>query len=272
MPRSIWSGSIAFGLVNVPVRMFSAIEGRDLHFHFVHEPDLARIRYQKVCDKEGDPVPDGEIVRAYELDDGTLVPLADEDFEAAEGETTHTLDVSDFVPLDEIDPIYFERAFYLGPGEGGEKVYRLFARALEQSGLAAVGTFVMRGKQHLACLRVRDGVILLERMYFADEIRPEEDVGAGSARVDKRELEMALELIDRFTGPFEPEKYEDTYRTALLKVIRQKSRGKAVAPPEKKDAEEPIDLMAALRASLEGSKKGRSRSGGRRKRRTKKAA
>ena len=176
--RAIWSGSIAFGLVNVPVRMESAVKEHKLHFHYLHEPDAGRIGYQKVCKKEDDrPVPDEEIVKAFEIRKNKWVFLTDEDFKsAALDEAQRTIDIQAFVPQEEIDPIYFERTFYLGPQDGGEKTYALLARAMEESGLVAVATFVMRDRQHLACLRVRDGAIHLERMHFADEIRPAKDL------------------------------------------------------------------------------------------------
>jgi DNA end-binding protein Ku len=265
MPRSIWSGSIAFGLVNVPVRMYSAVSEKDLHFHLLHEKDDSRIGYEKVCKEEGKPVPDEEIVTAYEFEKGEYVYMTDQDFAAAEAENARTIEIEDFVPYDEIDPIYFERSFLLGPADGGEKVYALLVRAMEQSGLAAVGRYVMRNKQHLGCLRIRDGVITLERMYFADEIRPMDELKPKKVTVGKRELDMARQLIDRFAGSFEPEKYEDTYRKALLKVIRDKRKGKEIHVPPQAEEEGPPDLMAALRESLESAQRGRkprSRNGG----------
>ena len=258
MPRAIWSGAISFGLVNVPVRMFSAIDEKDLHFHLIHEPDGGRIGYQKICKAEGEPVDDDEIVKAYEFKKDELVELTDEDFAAVKTEGIKTIDISDFVPYDEIDPIYFERTYYLGPADGGEKVYALLRKAMEETGLAAIGKYVMREKQHLGCLRIREGVITLERMFFHDEIRPADEVAPGSARVAKPELEMATALIEQFKGSFEPEKYEDTYREALLDLVKAKRKGKTItAVPEEED-EEPADLLAALRASVQAAKKGRS--------------
>jgi DNA end-binding protein Ku len=260
MPRSIWSGSIAFGLVNVPVRMYSAVDEKQLHFNLLHAKDDSRIGYEKVCKEEGKPVPDDEIVKAYEFEKGEYVYVTDEDFAAAEGERSRTIEVEDFVPYEEIDPIYFEHSFLLGPADGGEKVYALFVRAMEQSGLAAIGRYVMRDKQHLGCLRIRDGVLTLERMHFHDEIRPVKELKPSKVSVGKQELEMARQLIDRFTGSFKPEKYEDTYRKALLKVIRDKRKGKEIHVPPKVEEEGPPDLMAALRASIEEAKGGRGKS------------
>ncbi len=229
MPRALWTGTISFGLVNVPVRMYSAVQEHDLRFNFVHEKDGSRIGYEKICKKEGIPVPDDEIVKAYEYGKGEWVYLSDEDFEAAQVQGHRTFDISDFVSSDDIDPIFFESTYYLGPQEGAERVYALLARALDESGLAGVGTFVMRDREHLGALRVRDGVITLERMYFADEIREPDGVKPKGVRVEKRELEMAMELIDRFSGEWKPGKYKDSYRDTLMNIIEQKRKGEKVA-------------------------------------------
>ena len=250
MPRAIWSGSISFGLVNVPVRMYSAIDEQDVRFHLLHEKDDSRIGYEKVCKEEGKPVPDDEIVKGYEFAEGEYVYVTDEDLEAAAGETYRTIDIQDFVDVEEVDPIYFERSSYLGPAQGGEKTYALLVQAMEQSGLVGIATYVMRDKQQLGCLRVRDGLIVLEKMFFADEIRPTDEIAPRKAKVGKQELEMALDLIDRFRGPFEPEKYEDTYRAALLRVIDRKRKGKEVHVEPQAEREEPTDLLEALRASV----------------------
>src|SRR6476620_578210 len=172
MPRAIWTGSISFGLVNVPVRMYSAIEDRDVRFHLLHEKDDSRIGYEKICKEEGKPVPDDEIVRGYEVSEGEYVYVTDEDLEAAAGETYRTIDIQDFVAVDEGDPIFVERTSYLGPAAGGEKTYALLVRAMEESGLVGIATYVIRDKQQLGCLRIRDGLIVLEKLFFADEIRP----------------------------------------------------------------------------------------------------
>jgi DNA end-binding protein Ku len=252
MPRAIWTGSISFGLVNVPVRMYSAIDERDVRFHLLHEKDDSRIGYEKVCKKEGKPVPDDEIVRGYEVSEGTYVYVTDDDLEAAAGESYRSIDIQDFVDVGDVDPIYFERSSYLGPAEGGEKPYALLVRAMEQSGLVGIATYVMRDKQQLGCLRVRDGMIVLEKMFFADEIRPTKGIAPRRATVPKQELEMALDLIERFRSGFEPEKYEDTYREALLGVIDRKRKGKDVhLEPEGEEQERPADLLEALRASVE---------------------
>jgi DNA end-binding protein Ku len=262
VPRAIWTGAISFGLVNVPVRMYSAIDEQSLQFNFVHEKDGSRIGYEKYCKLEEKPVPDDEIVKAYEVEKGEYVYMTDEDFEAAEVEGYKTIEITDFVPYDEIDPIYFERTYYLGPQEGSEKVYALLLRAMEDAALAAVARYVMRDRENLGCLRIRDGVIALEKMFFADEIRPTDEIAPKRAKVDDRELEMAAQLIDRFSGSFDPDKYEDTYRKRLLEIIKAKHKGEEVHVEPVEAPEEPEDLLAALRASLEASK---ARRGGRRR-------
>src|SRR5579884_3530403 len=168
--RALWSGSITFGLVNVPVRVYSAVHEHKLQFHLVHAKDDGPIGYQKICKLEDEPVPNDEIVKAYEVAKGEYVPLTDEDFEAVHVEGQHTIDLQDFVPYDDIDPVFFAHTYLVGPQDGGEKTYALLVRAMAESGLAGIGKFVMRSRQYLGCLRVRDGVLTLEQLHFADEI------------------------------------------------------------------------------------------------------
>jgi DNA end-binding protein Ku len=255
MPRAIWSGSIVFGLVSAPVKMFSAIDEHDLELHLVHEKDGSRIGYEKVCKKEGKEVPADEIVKAYEVADGELVYLTEEDFEAAGEEGYRAIEVLDFVPHDEIDPIVFQRTYFLGPADGAEKVYALLVRAMEESGLSAIARYVFHDRQQLGCLRIREGVITLESMYFADEIRPVDGIAPKRQRVDKRELEMAETLIDRFTSAFDHGKYRDEYTERLLEIVKRKRKGEDVhaATPEERE-EAPSDLLEALRASVEGAR------------------
>ena len=258
MPRAIWSGSIAFGLVNAPVRMYTAIDEHALELHLVHEKDGSRIGYQKVCKKEGREVPADEIVKAYEVDDGELVYLADEDFEAAEEESYRTIEILDFVPHEQIDSVVFQRTYYLGPAEGGEKVYSLLVRAMDDAELSAVARYVFREREQLGCLRVRDGAIILENMYYADEIRPLEDVAPRARKVDARELETARSLIDRLASDFDHGKYKDAYRKKLLKVVERKRRGEDVHAVPREERKAPTDLLEALRASVEAAKGGKN--------------
>jgi DNA end-binding protein Ku len=263
MPRSLWSGSISFGLVNVPVRLYSAVQEHKLRFHFVHEKDNSPIGYQKICKKEDKPVPDDEIVKAFEYTKGEYVFMEEEDFEAAKVEGYKTIEIVDFVPYEDIDPIFFAHTYYVGPDRGAEKVYSLLVKAMENSELSGIAKFVMRDRQHLGALRIRDGVITLEQLHFADEIRPVEEIKASRTRVSQEELKMAERLIESFTAEWKPEKYKDTYRDELCAIIKAKRKGKDVhAAADVEEEEAPTDLMTALRESIE-----RSRGGGGRRRR-----
>jgi DNA end-binding protein Ku len=257
MPRSIWTGSISFGLVSVPVRMYSAVEEHTLHFNFVHAPDGSRIGYEKVCKAEEKPVPDDEIVKAFEYEKGEWVYMTDEDFEAAAAENHRTIDIRSFVPFEDVDSIYFERTYYLGPQKDNERVYALLAAAMADSGLAGVAKWVMRDRQNLGLLRIRDGVITLERMHFADEIRPAEEFAPEEAKVEKKELEMAAQLIEQYTAEFDPSEYRDTYRDALCEIIEAKRKGEQIRVEAEPEPEAPTDLMAALRASVEAARRDR---------------
>jgi DNA end-binding protein Ku len=262
-PRAIWTGSITFGLVNAPVRMYTAVSERDLRFNLLHEPDQGRIGYVKMCKTEGREVPPDEIVKGYEVSKGEYVLLTDEDFQAAAQEGGHAITIHDFVPADQIDPIYFERTYYLGPEEGpGEAIYTLLVEAMGRSGLAAIATYVRSDRENLACLRVRDGVITLERMFFDDEVRATDGIAPGSAKVDKRQLEMAANLIEAYTSEFDPSKYHDTYRERLLEVVERKRQGKKPKPAAAPKAPTPPDLMAALSASLDEARKTKRSRGG----------
>jgi DNA end-binding protein Ku len=259
MARSIWTGSISFGLVSVPVRMYSAVEEHTLHFNYVHAPDGSRIGYEKICKAEDKPVPDDEIVKAFEYEKGEWVYMSEEDFEAAAAENHRTIDIRAFVPFDDVDPIFFERTYYLGPAQDGERVYALLAKAMENSGLAGVAKWVMRDRQNLGLLRVREGVITLERMHFADEIRPAEEFAPKDGKVERRELDMAEQLIEQYTGKFDPSEFRDTYRDALCEIIKAKRKGDEVRVEAEPEPEAPTDLMEALRASVEAARGRRSR-------------
>jgi DNA end-binding protein Ku len=253
MPRAIWSGSISFGLVNVPVRLYSAVQEHKLRFHFVHEKDSSPIGYEKICKKEGKPVPDDEIVKAFEFEKGEYVFMEDEDFKAARVEGYKAIDIVDFVPYEDIDPIYFSHTYYVGPDRGAEKTYSLLVKAMEGSDLAGIAKFVMRDRQNLGALRIRDGVITLEQLYYADEIRDIDDIKASRTRVSAEELKMAERLIDSFTTDWKPEKYKDTYRDELCAIIRAKRKGKEVHAAAAVEEEAPTDLLTALRESIERS-------------------
>jgi DNA end-binding protein Ku len=252
--RSIWSGSISFGLVNVPVRLYSAVQEHKLRFHFVHEKDSSPIGYEKICKKEGKPVPDDEIVKAFEFEKGEYVFMEDEDFKAARVEGYKSIDIVDFVPYEDIDPIYFAHTYYVGPDRGAEKTYSLLVKAMEGSELAGIAKFVMRDRQNLGALRIRDGVITLEQLHYADEIRDVEEIKASRARVSAEELKMAGRLIESFTTDWKPERYKDTYRDELCAIIRAKRKGKEVHAAAEVEEEPPTDLLTALRESIERSR------------------
>jgi DNA end-binding protein Ku len=254
MPRSIWSGSISFGLVNVPVRLYSAVQEHKLRFHFVHEKDSSPIGYEKICKKEGKPVADDEIVKAFEFEKGEYVFMDDKDFEAAKVEGYKAIDIVDFVPYEDIDPIYFAHTYYVGPDRGAEKTYSLLVKAMEGSELAGIAKFVMRDRQNLGALRVRDGVITLEQLRYADEIRDVAEIKASRTRVSSEELKMAERLIESFTTEWKPEKYKDTYRDELCAIIRAKRKGKEVHAAPEVEEEAPTDLLTALRESVERSR------------------
>src|SRR5205823_7139090 len=224
--RPIWSGTISFGLVSVPVRMFPATESKELRFHFLDKKDLTPIAYEKVRRDDRERVDPDEIVRGFEIEKGRYVPLEEEDLDRLDIELTHSIDILDFVDLEEIDPVYFRKAYYLMPAEGAEKPYRLLVRALEETGKVGIARVVIRNKQHLAALRPYENVLLLETMYYSDEVRAPESVNGelGSSKLQKAEVEMAKSLVENLSEPFEPEKYDDTYRKELLALIKAKSK------------------------------------------------
>ena len=256
MARPIWSGTISFGLVSVPVRMFSATESKELRFHFLDKHDLQPIGYEKVRRDTGKHVDPDDIVRGFEVEKGRYVTLDDEDLDRLDIELTKTIEICEFVDLDEIDPIYFRKAYYLLPEEGGEKPYRLLVRALEETGKVGIAKVVIRNKQHLAALRPWQGLLLLETMYYADEVRQPEHVD-GDAELRKPEVEMAKSLVENLSEPFDPSKYDDTYRKELLDLIKAKAKGRKLPEPAQEEEAEVVDLMAALRESVKETKRKR---------------
>jgi DNA end-binding protein Ku len=257
--RPIWSGTISFGLVSVPVRMFPATESKELRFHFLHKKDLTPIAYEKVRRDDREPVDPDEIVRGFEIEKGRYVPLEDEDLDRLDVELTHSIDICDFVSLDEIDPVYFRKAYYLLPAEGAEKPYRLLVRALDETGRVAIAKVVIRNKQHLAAVRPYEDVLLLETMYYSDEVRKPQalDGDLGKPRLQKAEVEMAKSLVENLSDTFEPEKYDDQYRKELLDLIKAKAKGQPLPEPAEEEEAQVVDLMAALRESVERTKKQR---------------
>lgn len=256
MARAIWSGTISFGLLNVPVRMYSAVARRSIALREIRESDSARIKHRRVAEGTDEEVPYENIVKAYELSPGQYVPLSKDEMAALAPEKTRAIDVQDFVDIEEIDPMYFDSPYYLGPAEGAEKAYSLLAAAMESSGKAAIARFVFRNKEHLAALRAGDGVLTLTTMRFHDEVVPPSELDDAlpdkQPKVAKREQEMAEQLIDSLATNFKPGDYRDEYREQLLALIERKAEGKEIVAPEAEapKATKAPDLMAALEESI----------------------
>ncbi len=259
--RSIWKGSISFGLVTIPVKLFSATEEKDVAFHQVRRSDGSRIKYKRVAAVDGEEVAYGDIAKGYELPDGSTVVLTDADFADLPLTTSRAIDVLQFVPLEQVDPIYFAKSYYLEPEKAGTKPYLLLRDALEQSGRVALVKVALRNREALATLRVRDGVFVLETMLWPDEIRtPEFGFLDEKPDVRPQELAMAASLIETLSGDFDPAAYADSYREALQAVIDAKVAGRQVVQPDhaQPTAGTVVDLMAALRASVAAAKKERA--------------
>jgi DNA end-binding protein Ku len=238
--------------------MFAATESKELRFHFLRRKDMKPIGYDKVVKGTTEHVDPDEIVRGFEVEKGRFVELTDEDLDRLDVELTRSIEICDFVSLDEIDPIYFRKGYYLLPDEGAEKPYALLVRALEETGKVGIAKVVIRKKEHLAVVRPWEGKLLLETMYYADEVRRPEAVEIkGDLR--KAEVEMAKTLVENLSEPFEPEKYDDRYRKELLSLLRAKAKGKELPEPDEGEPAEVIDLMTALRESVERTKRARAR-------------
>ncbi|MEO6713576.1 MAG: Ku protein [Mycobacteriales bacterium] len=255
--RSIWKGSISFGLVTIPVKLFSATEERDVQFNQVHAEDGGRIRYKRICEIDGKEVQYADIAKGYQLSSGETVVLTDEDFKDLPLATSRAIDVLEFVPLEQVDPIYFAKSYYLEPEKTGTKPYVLLREALEQSGRVALVKVALRSREQLATLRVKDGVFVLETMLWPDEIRTP-DFGFLEDKVEVRpqEVQMAGALIDSLSADFDPSQYGDAYREALNEMIDAKVAGREVVQPAEAAAQTTgvVDLMSALRASVEAAK------------------
>ncbi|GAC1444640.1 MAG: Ku protein [Mycobacteriales bacterium] len=259
--RSIWKGAISFGLVTIPVKLYSATEAKDVSFHQVRRSDGSRIRYKRVAQADGEEVPYGEIAKGYELPNGETVVLTDEDFADLPLTTSRAIDVLQFVPLEQVDPIFFEKTYYIEPDKAGTKPYVLLRDALEESGKVALVKVALRNRESLATLRVRQGVFVLETMLWPDEVRrPDFGFLGEDIEVRPQELAMAGSLIETLSGDFDPSQYKDSYREALQEVIEAKIAGHEVTQPvtAQPTAGTVVDLMAALRASVEAAKAGRA--------------
>ena len=258
--RAIWKGAVSFGLVSIPVKLYTATEEKDVSFHQVHREDGGRIRYKRVCQIDGEEVAYGDIAKGYELPSGETVVLTDEDFADLPLTSSRVVDVLSFVPLEQVDPIYFAKSYYLEPEKNATKPYVLLRDALQQADSVALVKVAIRTREALATLRVRDGVLVLETMVWPDEVRaPDFGFLDEDVTVRPQELAMAESLIESMTGEFDPDLYHDEYRQALEQVIEAKIEGREVVeqPVQEEDTGSVVDLMAALRASVAAAKKGR---------------
>ena len=260
MPRAIWSGAISFGLVNIPVKLYSAVNRKTVRFHQLDRDDNQRIQQKRVNPRTGEEVPYDNLVKGYEVSPERYVVITPEELDALAPEKTRTIDIEDFVELDQIDPVFYDHPYYLAPDTGATKAYRLLVDAMKESGRVAIARIVLRSKEHLVAIRPRDDVLTMETMLFADEVVPPDTLDEvrddAKAKTTKRELDMARQLIESLSGDFEPDKYRDEYRDRVLELIERKAEGEEVvleAPPE--EPRKVPDLMAALEASIAAAKR-----------------
>jgi DNA end-binding protein Ku len=263
MPRSLWTGSISFGLVSVPVKLFSATEDKDIRFHQFERDTGERVRIRRVAEGTDREVPFNEIDKGYEVANGEYVIVTPDELEAVEPGRTRSIEIEDFVALEEIDPVYFDSTYMIAPAdEAAARPYRVLQAAMEQSGRAAVARFVMRSKQKMAVIRPAQGRLVMETLHFADEVRAADDISemehlAGAPDPSDKELAMAEQLLESLTTDWDPERYEDTYRVRVLELIESKAEGKAIVTDKEEESAPVIDLMAALEASVKKAKAGR---------------
>ena len=263
--RAIWKGAVSFGLVSIPVKLYTATEEKDVSFHQVHRSDGGRIRYKRVCQLDGEEVAYADIAKGYELPSGETVVITDDDLADLPLTSSRVVDVLSFVPLEQVDPIYFAKSYYLEPDKTATKPYVLLRDALEQADSVALVKVAIRTRETLATLRVRDGVLVLETMVWPDEVRtPDFGFLDEDVTVRPQELAMAQSLIESMSADFDPDQYHDEYREALEQVIEAKVEGREVVeqPVEAEDTGSVVDLMAALRASVAAAKKGRGEPAG----------
>jgi len=252
--RSIWNGTIAFAGVFVPVKVHSATEDRSVHFHEVHLDDGARIEHKRICPKEDKEIPFKEIVKGYEVSEGKYVVLEKEELDAAAGTQSRLVEIEEFVCAADIDPVMFDKTYYLGAQDKGKDAYRLLHDALDKAGRAGIGRWVFHNREYLVAVRALDDVLAMHTMLFDDELVPAKDleIPSPSRKPSDQELGMAGKLVESLQDEFKPEKFEDTYRERLLEYIEAKAKGKVESLPKRSEAEEPGDLMAALEASMSG--------------------
>jgi DNA end-binding protein Ku len=256
MPRTMWKGAISFGLVTVPIRMYPSTEEKSLKFNQLHDEDHGRIKYQRVCSIDGKEVPYEHIVKGYEIEKDRYVVMEDEDFDAVPVESSRTVDIQQFVEAEEIDPIYYKKSYYLVPEEAGIKAYSLLRQAMSEDGRVGIAKVSFRDKEHLAALRFKDDVMLLETMYWPDEIRAADfDELDKAVKIRPQEVQMARSLIDNLTEAFKPDQYKDEYREALMEIVEKKAAGEEIEVIQPPEEEKVVDLMEALKQSVESTKK-----------------
>jgi DNA end-binding protein Ku len=253
MPKSIWNGTISFGLAHVPIKLYSATESKTVSFQEVHLSDGAPIEHRRLCSKEGKEVPYKEVVKGYEVSEDEYVVLEKDEVKAAGGARGKVVEIEEFVPGDEIDPIFYDKTYYVGCRDDGE-AYRVFQAALEQTGRVGIGRFTFHGREYLAAVRSLDGVLALHTVRFHDEIvdAGELDVSIPRKGPSKQEAQMAAQLVESLHEKFDPAEHEDAYREAVLDLIERKAKGRKIERVEPEEREETTDLTAALEASLEG--------------------
>ncbi len=265
MPRAMWSGSISFGLVNIPVKLFVAVREERVAFHMLHDQDHARLQRKLVCSSDGKEVHSEHIVKGYEVAPDQYVIVQQSELEALAPKASRTIEITDFVDTSEIDPLYYDRPYYLAPGEHASKSYALLVKAMEKTKRVAVATFVMREKEYLAALRSVNGVICLCTMHFSEEVLPARETAGivGDIDVDERQVKMAEHLIDQLTSKFKPGKYHDDYKDRVMAMIQKKAKGEEIVsqPAESAKPNRVVNLMAALEASLAEAKKRPSANG-----------
>jgi DNA end-binding protein Ku len=255
MPRSIWNGTITFGLVNVPIKLYSATESKTVHFHEVHVKDGAQVEHRRYCTREDKEVDYKDVVKGYEVSEGTYVVLEKDEVKAAAGERGKVVHLTEFVPAAEIDPVFFDRTYYVGAGDDKD-AYRLLRDALAKSERAGIGRFSFHNREYLAAVRALDDALALHTLRFHDEVvsGDELEIPSGGRKPSKQELQMADRLIDTLAEDFDPSKYEDTYRDAVLDLIKRKAKGEEIDLAEQEEPNHGDDLMAALEASLGSGK------------------
>jgi DNA end-binding protein Ku len=257
--RAIWKGAVSFGLVSVPVKLYSATESKDVSFRQVHAKDGGRIRYQRICSIDGEEVEYADIAKGYETEDGEMVILTDEDMDSLPAESSREISVEKFVPSEQIDPMLFEKSYYLEPEKTGAKPYALLREALEAADRMALVTVSLRNRMSLAVLRVRDDVIVMQTMMWPDEIRSPDFASVDTSDAKPAEVKMATMLVDTLAGDFDASEYEDDYREAVAELVKAKIEGGEVkaAPVAKKSSGEVVDLLAALQRSVDAAKSAR---------------